>query len=173
MVPLRSYVGQSVLPVQTGSALVRPKRIWICPGDIYRGASNTSDGGWGEDTPYWWFRGSSYMYPGPHAYLSPSTRRPLDLLAKDESIKPRKPFQWRNHKRDILLADYWFDFHTGRRVAHQDAITPPAWVNQLDVKGIAVLFLDCHVKSVTPGERQKYVDFTVKTDNPHYVRPKP
>ncbi|OFX16276.1 MAG: hypothetical protein A2Z18_10360 [Armatimonadetes bacterium RBG_16_58_9] len=172
--PLRRYLGQAMTPVRKGPATARYRRIWICPGDINRGPVQNPESGWEDgDTPYWWNRGSSYMYPGTTAYLTPSAVWPTNLRAKDPTVRPLRPFEWRNHKRDLLLSDYWFDFHTGRCVQHTDSITAPAWVSRLDVKGTNVLFLDCHLESVTPAQREKYIEFTRHTDNPHYAQPKP
>jgi hypothetical protein len=75
---------------------------------------------------------------------------------------------WRNHGRDILLADYYCDYHIGDREDHElgeVSLTPPRmWVK---VKGVNVLFLDLHLKAVTPAQRKEYQDYTTGVDNPY------
>jgi len=83
-----------------------PKRIWICEGDTVKGnATNESD------KPYWWNFGSSYLYPGPSAYLEGVIGK--EFIKANPAPSPRRPMQWKTPKRDVLIADYWFDFHSG------------------------------------------------------------
>lgn len=157
--PLAAYVGQPLLQVRKNLPSPQQKRIWICPGDINRG-------GGVNDRPYWWHCGSSYLYPGPTAYLSGA--QPL----QKKGTAPRKLMLWRNHRRDILLADFWFDFHNGKRVNHEfadNSLTPPEWVSKLDVRSINVLFLDMHLASVSAHQREEYKHYTVSPefDNPY------
>ena len=172
--PLLRYLGQSSSPfkhgpddnpqrIYGGGHLPgdQPKWLWVCPGDINRGTR------W-QDRPYWWFCGSSYMYPGPTAYLSGT-----ETWLKHDTY-PRQPLTWRNHKRDILLADHWFDFHGGCRVDHDfRTIEPHPWVKQMKIRNVNILFLDLHIRAVTADQRQKHIDFTLYDDNPHYPRPPP
>ena len=72
---------------------------------------------------------------------------------------------WRNHKRDLLLADYWFDFHSGLKVPHtfdQSSINP-TWLPRQGVKTVMILFLDMHVKSATSAERLKFQQITMQS----------
>ncbi|MCL5104207.1 MAG: type II secretion system GspH family protein [Armatimonadetes bacterium] len=144
----------------------QPKRLWVCPGDVYRGMSEL-------DMPFWFFCGSSYLYPGPTAYMVSTIEGKEDDPYVKEDVVPRKPLMWRNHKQDILLADYWPDFHTGRRVQRDrnDYFNPPTRVSPQEVRCMNVLFLDQHVQTVTPVERQKFIDNTGKWDNPFYNPP--
>ncbi|MCE5323539.1 prepilin-type N-terminal cleavage/methylation domain-containing protein [bacterium] len=138
-----------------------PKRLWVCYGDILKGTGEAD-----LDKPYWYNFGSSYMYPGPTAYLPGS-----NYLDKSETQPcPYKPCEWLNHRRDILLADYWFDFHGGSRVPKKSwtDLTPQSWVNIRDTKSINMLFLDLHVITCTAVEREEYIKYTVETDNPHF-----
>lgn len=140
------------------SAKSHPKALWVCPGDIYRG--NLTSG-----QPFWHYCGSSYMYPGPGAYISGTS-----LMIYDSDSAPRKPLTWRNHRRDILLADYWFDFHSGQSVEHNfgtGSLVPPAWVSTGFSKIINVLFLDLHLGIATPAERYQYQKYTLYVDNPN------
>ena len=159
VLPLRSYIGQPMLQVRKGIPASQPKRIWICPGDLNRGSG-------ANDRPYWWHCGSSYLYPGPTAYLS--GKHPLQ---KHDTVA-RKPMLWRNHRRNILLADFWFDFHSGRKVKHEfeeNSLTPPDWVSKLDVRSINIIFLDLHMTSVSARQREEYKLYTVSPDldNPY------
>ncbi|MCE5199105.1 MAG: prepilin-type N-terminal cleavage/methylation domain-containing protein [Armatimonadota bacterium] len=137
---------------------VQPKHIWVCPGDINRGGGDAG-------RPYWWHSGSSYLYPGPSAYQNGT-----DPLDKSDA-KPRKPMTWCNHRRDILLADFWYDFHSGQKVSHKFNENPllpaPTNVSILQTKSMNVLFLDLHLKACTAGERKEYMEFTKNTDNPY------
>ncbi|MHB9037219.1 MAG: hypothetical protein ACYC64_11180 [Armatimonadota bacterium] len=137
-----------------------PNLIWYCSGDRPQGTD------W-VDAPYWFNFGSSYLYPGPTAYL------PGNDMWNKPPVQPcpYKPLEWRNPKRDILLADYWFDFHSGRRVKHKAmSLTPSTWVNVQDTKSMNILFLDIHLKACSAAEREEYIDYTVKWDNPHYEK---
>ncbi len=151
-----------------------PNWMWVCPGDFNRGGSttDTSDTSDTSERPYWWVDGSSYLYPGPTAYQTGD-----NAVDPTVTLLPRKMLLWRNHKRDILLADYWFDFHSGMKVAHDfvtNAIDPPAWVDQESVRTINILFLDGHVKSASSAERghqsytspDGYMGYTINYDNP-------
>lgn len=157
---LRSYIrslnGNKIVP--------HPKHIWVCSGDLFRGAGEESM------EPYWWNCGSSYMYPGPEAYChSPSA----GMYSRDR-VTPRKPFAWRNPKRNILIADYWYDFHSGgQRVDHKmiGDITPDMWRDIRQLKSTNALFLDMHVRALTPGERDLCVRYVRIDDNPHYSPP--
>jgi prepilin-type N-terminal cleavage/methylation domain-containing protein len=136
-----------------------PKLIWVCSGDLCQGTEYS-------DAPYWFNYGSSYLYPGPTAYLSGTSE-----WTKIPPPTPYKPLQWRNLKRDILLADYWFGFHGGRKVKNERMkLTPPAWVSVSDTKSVNVLFLDLHLQACTAAEREKYREFTIRDDNPHYQK---
>ena len=163
------YLGQSSSPFKASSTSPsshiyrgrnpgdQPKWLWVCAGDINRGSRY-------EDRPYWWHCGSSYLYPGPTAYLTGD--EPLDKLGE---TRPLKPLTWRNPRRDVLLADHWFDFHSGCRVDHDyRTINPPILVNQMQVKSVNVLFLDLHIQAVTAAQRQKHIKFTIEDDNPCY-----
>ncbi|MCL5105094.1 MAG: hypothetical protein M1133_13400, partial [Armatimonadetes bacterium] len=145
----------------------QPKRIWICPGDVYRGARE-------QDMPFWFYCGSSYMYPGPTAYMVSQSNPDMYMTKVD--VVPRKPLTWRNHSRDLLLADNWFDFHNGRRVNRNVGdyfnVNPPMKVPPQEVKCMDVLFLDTHVQTVTPVQRTKIIENTVKWDNPYVPAPK-
>ncbi|MCX6346029.1 MAG: type II secretion system protein [Armatimonadetes bacterium] len=149
----------------------QPKRIWICAGDINRGAMEV-------DQPYWWNLGSSYMYPGPTAYVD-TTNTPKHRYDK-EGLTPRKPFRWLNYKRDFLIMDYWYDFHSGgRRVGHQmregdedPSVLPSACQSFADVKCLNTIFLDLHAKALTPRERELYRRYVINPvedggDNPY------
>lgn len=137
-----------------------PKRVWICSGDLLRGSGEADI-----DKPYWYNFGSSYMYPGPTAYLPGNSYMDKPTVAP----RPYRPGEWLNHRRDILLADYWFDFHGGSRVPKTTwtDLTPKNWVNIRDTRSINILFLDLHISCCTAKERQEYMDYTVKMDNPN------
>ena len=162
-IPIRKYVSQEPTGIQEDTFGSRQKRLWICPGDVYRGEL---------EEPYWVNCGSSYLYPGPTAYLTGDYE-----MQKSPPTYSRKPFMWKNHKRDILLADCWFDFHSGRRVRHDYMSLGPAnddeWVLKLEVKSINIVFLDLHVSAVTAAERQSYIEFVREYDNPYYCGQSP
>ncbi len=135
-----------------------PNWIWICPGDRNKGGSTVY-------SPYWWFVGSSYMYPGPMAYMSG------DTIQQKTDIEPRKPTQWKKPARDMLLADFWYDFHHSGRVRHDfgdSAIVPTTVVNKSDVANINVIFLDLHAETVTLEERTELQKHVIYSDNPHF-----
>lgn len=146
----------------------QPKVLWICPSDIGFGPEL-------KQKPCWWLFGSSYMYPGPTAYLRSSDPAAVkDPLAKVDTY-PCKITSWKNPKRNILLADFYGDYHSGTRAErYSDAdiksLNPPLYIK---TNSINVLFLDLHVKAVTPAERQEYQDYTTTLDNPYYLRGKP
>jgi len=140
-----------------------PKRMWVCSGDTV--TMNVSSD---NEKPYWWNFGSSYMYPGPTAYLPGDSQ---DYRSSNPLPRAYRPYDWRNHKRDILLADFWFDFHSGNRVPHEGtSVTPTSWVNVRNTKSINILFLDLHVKACTYVKREEYRKCTVQYDNPHYEK---
>lgn len=159
------YIPQSVSPFQGGTpspilpypAIApeeRPTWIWICPGDTNRGSAEI-------ERPCWWNLGSSFRYPGPRAYLSG------DGYMQRTNTVPRKIFLWKNHRRDMLLADHFDDFHNGCRAERkmgEPSLLSSTWIK---VKSVDILFLDMHVKAVTPAQRNDYQNFTVKDDNPY------
>jgi len=146
-----------------GRIVPQPKYIWVCSGDIARGPDVP-------DQPYWWNCGSSYMYPGPKAYVHTTGPNQYDR----ENLTPFKPLTWLNPKRDVLLMDYWYDFHSGgRRVGHmiQDDVMPEMLADIQHVRCINALFLDMHAKVLTAGERKQYMDYVLNPpscggDNP-------
>ncbi|MCE5314885.1 MAG: prepilin-type N-terminal cleavage/methylation domain-containing protein [Armatimonadota bacterium] len=139
-----------------------PKYIWVCQGDTVKGSILEQ-----VDAPFWYNFGSSYLYPGPSAYLPGKVGEFFKKLGE----RAHKPGDWRNQKRDILLADYWFDFHSGRRVPHQEmSLTPASWVSVQNTRSLNVLFLDLHMKTCTADERKEYEEYTCMWDNPHYVK---
>ena len=164
--PLRHYIGQSPTPIQSGNPKAQPRKLWVCPGDINRGSLETQ-------RPYWWYCGASYMYPGPTAYIS--GKEPMQKDKPSDPLYPRKPLQWRNHRCSILLADFYFDFHTGRKVPHEygeGSLTPDPLVMKIEAKGINILFLDLHVNSVTVVEREQYRKDTMERYNPYWEKDK-
>ena len=134
----------------------RPNWIWICQGDIDRpGTSQTS-------RPGWYNFGSSYLYPGPTAYLSGTDPW------QQNGTAARKIMLWKNHSRDILLADFYFDFHTScntQRPPIAQSLIPPLYIK---AKTVNILFLDQHVMMATPAQRKNYQDYTTNDDNPYY-----
>lgn len=144
-----------------------PKRLWICAGDMKIGVTTASASPTlnPENLPFWYFCGSSYMYPGAGAYLEGDWDN-----FDPNNVKPRKPGMWRNQKRDMLLADYWMDFHAGKRVPHEfgkGSLTPPAVAELARMKNINILFLDMHMEAVTINERIQIQDYTAINDNPY------
>jgi len=141
----------------------QPNCIWVCSGDIARGPDEP-------DQPYWWNCGSSYMYPGPKAYVHTDGPNQYDRL----NLTPLKPLTWLSPKRDVLLMDYWYDFHSGgRRVGHmiQGDVMPEMLADIQQVRCINALFLDMHAKALTAGERKQYMDYVLNPpscggDNP-------
>jgi prepilin-type N-terminal cleavage/methylation domain-containing protein len=169
--PLRTYVGQDVQPPRPDDipGYQQPSKIWICSGDIWRGPSDN-------DKPCWWHWGSSYLYPGTTAYISTSINDPAgkDITAKHASCVPLRPMTWRCVRRDLLLADYWFDFHRGYKVDKNVKNPQIFWRDvggKKDVACINVVFLDLHAAAVTPGQRDDLIDNVRVTDNPYYVAP--
>lgn len=140
----------------------QPRRLWVCPGDINRGGTG------GE--PYWWHCSSSYLYPGPTAYVYSGNPELNCLKDTTEDLHPRKIFTWRSPKRDMLLADNWYDFHSSATVrrSYEAEIDPSSFKSAIDTKCINVLFLDMHVQAVTPADRLDLEEYTTKTDNPYY-----
>jgi len=168
VVPLQPYLNQDIIPPRSPwvSGKVQPNKIWICQGDIVHGPTRN-------DRPCWWHWGSSYLYPGPTAYLSASVSSPNVTIIKDKSIVPLRPLTWRNYKRDILLADYWYDFHGGIRVPRGNMDNPEItaqalYISKRDVKSINILFLDQHVAAVNADQREDYINYTRFDDNPYY-----
>ena len=158
--PLFPYISGKRIATQprTGSPTREPKSLWMCPGDINRG----------DDRPCWWHWGASYMYPGPTAYITGN-----DPWRKSPDSVPRKPMLWKNHRRDILLADFWPDYHGGQRVERQldeKSLTPPPLVQG---RSTNVLFLDVHLEAVTLERREQCRAFTTGVDNPYYKPPAP
>jgi prepilin-type N-terminal cleavage/methylation domain-containing protein len=140
-----------------------PRWIWVCRGDTYRGHYPPPPGKDDISYPCWFNFGSSYLYPGPTAYLSGTWAEQVT------NIYPRKVLQWKNHRRDLLLADNYPDMHGGSRIARDDKwLHPfppkPTWV---EVRSINVLFLDLHIRMATLGERLYYQDIVVNDDNPY------
>lgn len=172
MKPLKSYVGQALFDPRPDDTTGRqiPNVIWVCAGDVCRGDPKDAN-----NRPCWWHWGSSYMYPGPTAYVSPSTNDATDPFARDATTLPRKPMTWLMPRRDMLLSDYWFDFHNGHKVTknvdHPSIKWPIADPNKTDVRCINILFLDMHAAAVTPDERDVCVDRVTKSppfgDNPY------
>ena len=139
----------------------RPNWIWRCPGDINRGTSDP-------DHPCWYVYGSSYRYPGTLVYFGTQNKDATDLTER-VGIYPRKPLLWKNHKRDILLADHYDDLHSGCRANHtpsDNGVFPidSPWIK---VNSVNILFLDQHVKAVTPEARNQYQDYTMYDDSPN------
>jgi prepilin-type N-terminal cleavage/methylation domain-containing protein len=158
VIPLRKYVAQEPLPIRSGLPEDVPNRIWVCSGDVNRGYKE-------EDRPYWYNFGSSYMYPGPTAYQTGTEK--MQKSTQWAPLYARKPYTWRTPKRDILLADYWVDFHSGERVPHGYLDVKPAdWVSPNEIKSINVIFLDMHSKPVTVTQRTALIDNVTNYDNP-------
>jgi len=171
--PLRPYIGQEVIPPQPDGyqGYEMPNKVWICTGDIWRGPYEDKNA-----RPCWWWWGSSYMYPGVTAYISKETGDAAgsNITSADASCIPLRPMNWRCTRRDLLLADYWFDFHRGYRVnKHYDLVQ----INASDVGAksdiacINVLFLDMHAAAVTPEQRDDLVLNVRKIDNPYWNPP--
>jgi len=155
--PFKGDIPSSILPYPAIVPEERPKWVWICPGDTNRGSTEL-------ERPCWWNLGSSFRYPGPRAYLSG------DQYMQRTNTRPRKIFLWKNHRRDMLLADHFDDFHNGCRAERkmgEQSLFSPTWMK---VKSVDILFLDQHVKAVTPGQRNDFQKYTVEDDNP-YTRP--
>jgi len=139
----------------------RPIRLWVCPGDLMRGQGKQY-----AERPMWWNCGSSYMYPGPTAYLSG-----LNTKQKTGTF-PRKISAWRNPKRNVLLCDYYVDYHGGPQYEHKPNVpTPPNWLPKLGLKSVNILFLDMHVKPATSDQREHYIAYTRDEDNPWSGKP--
>ncbi len=172
--PLRNYVGQPLIyPRPTDiTGFQPPNRIWVCSGDIVRGSIQDDN-----NKPCWWHWGSSYMYPGPTAYISESPSNPGATITKDPACVPLKPLTWRSPRQDMLLCDYWFDFHSGYKVQKNVRQPEIRWLNRpsTDIKRINVLFLDMHAAAVTPEQRDTLIDnvqlpIALGGDNP-YAQP--
>ena len=172
--PMQAYLGQAVFEPRPDGITGRqqPNVIWVCKGDICRTSAV-------DDTPIWYHYGSSYMYPGPTAYVSPSPDQPDDILTVDPRAVPRKPMTWLSPRRDMLLADYWFDFHSGHKVPRHYDQVEIFWSNRpakSDVKCVNVLFLDMHAAACTPAQRDDLVKYVRLAppfgDNP-YAPPSP
>lgn len=173
--PLRTYLGQAMLsprPVgMIGSE--QPNKIWICSGDYLRStASDPTD----SDRPCWYNWGSSYLYPGTTAYISADVHdgARTAITSKDPSCVPLKPMTWRCQRRDILVADYWFDFHKGYKINKDVANPKILWSDvggESNVACINVVFLDMHAAAVTPEQRDDLIRNVTITDNPYYVAP--
>lgn len=166
--PLQKYIGQPlILPHPQGmTGYEQPNRVWVCRGDICYGKALN-------DRPVWWNFGSSYLYPGPTAYIAPSPAAPNDCMTKDPRAVPRRPNTWRCPRRDILLSDYWFDFHGGYRVPKDYSSSQPQlmWCDlnnppKNNTRCINVLYLDQHAGAVTPLERDNLIRIVRFVDNP-------
>lgn len=172
--PLSRFLGQEVIPPKPDdlAGYEMPNKIWICTGDIWRGPFEDKNA-----RPCWWWWGSSYMYPGVTAYISKAVNDPdgTNIASKDPTCLPLKPMTWRCTRRDLLLADYWFDFHRGYKVPPKDVDHVKVLARDVGVKTdlacINVLFLDLHAAAVTPGQRDDLVDNVRTTDNPAYNPP--
>jgi|GEM_PF-949165 len=170
--PLRTYISQDVLPPRPGGVMgdEQPNKVYICCGDIRRGPQDPQ----GNDRPCWWHWGSSYLYPGTTGYISTSTNDPTgdDITSKHLSCRPLRLMTWRCARRDLLLADYWFDFHSGYKVP-KDVRNPQILWSKVggkrDVACINVVFLDLHAAAVTPEQRDDLIQNVRVTDNPYYV----
>lgn len=170
--PLRNYLGQDVQPPRPDGikGYEQPNKIWICSGDIWRGPQDSIDP---NIRPCWWWWGASYLYPGTTAYISTAANDKTgdNFTSKHLSCVPLKPMTWRCTRRDLLLADYWFDFHKGYKVA-KDVASPTVYTVpgvRKDVACINVVFLDLHAAAVTPEQRDYLIDNVRKIDNPYYV----
>ena len=154
-------------PVYSVSPFTQPKWLWVCPGDLCRGTN------W-EDKPCWWHFGSSYMYPGPAAYLQ-STVTVTNPEMNRQGLYPVKPMIWRNHSRDILLADYYFAYHNGERAQRwtDPDVQSLAPSMSVQLNTVSVLFLDSHMRSVTGDQRLRYQHYTRHEDNPFDSPSKP
>jgi prepilin-type N-terminal cleavage/methylation domain-containing protein len=64
----------------------RPNVLWICPGDIAFGRKD-------DQKPCWWLFGSSYMYPGPTAYLKAVNWDERNSEIARDTV-PLKPVLW-------------------------------------------------------------------------------
>lgn len=164
--PLRPYVGQVVVQPRPSmlTGFQQPNVIWVCQGDICRGNPEDEN-----NRPCWWHWGSSYLYPGPTAYIGSSQSADDDPFSKSPNALPRKPQSWLCPRRDILLADYWFDFHSGYRVdkdVQQPTIFWPNKQEKNDVRCMNVVFLDLHAAAVTPTQRDVLINNVRITDNP-------
>lgn len=138
----------------------RPKWIWVCPGDDYRGPKPPPTNSEVE-YPCWFNYGSSYLYPGPTAYLSGK-----NYWDKTKTY-PRKLLMWKRYSRDILLADYYIDMHSGAQVDRKAAGLTPYPNTWVSVKSINVLFLDSHMGMVSAQQRVTYQGYVINEDNPY------
>ncbi|MCX8053375.1 MAG: type II secretion system GspH family protein [Armatimonadetes bacterium] len=142
----------------TITALDRPNWLWRCHGDTNRGSAEY-------ERPSWWAFGSSYRYPGTLVYLG--APEGVTDFRRRTGLFPRKPLMWKNHKRDILLADHYNDFHNGTRADRDPGESAfPSDSPWIKVKSVNILFLDLHVKAVTPSQRKEFQDYTIYDDNP-------
>ncbi len=155
MAPFKDSQASPILPYNIAPEQ-RPPWLWICPGDTNRGSEEV-------ERPCWWNLGSSYRYPGPCAYL---LAKPKNFMQKTGTT-PLKIFLWKNHRRDMLLADHFDDFHNGVRAERsmgEQSLFSSTWMK---VKSVSILFLDQHVTAVTPAQRNVYQDYTINADNPY------
>lgn len=168
--PLRPYVGQAVFDPRPDNitGFQPPNVIWVCQGDIVRGNPRDDN-----NKPCWWHWGSSDMYPGPTGYISASPTNRKAIITKDPGVVPLKPMTWRTPRQDLLLADYWFDFHSGYKIPKVVRQPEIRWLKpgrtSTDVQRINVLFLDQHAAAVTPAQRDELIDNVQMYDNPYYV----
>lgn len=172
--PLCSYIGQNVKPFQYPVDNVnlpiyknlptqgQPKWLWVCPADVTRGPNT-------QDKPCWYRFGTSYLYPGPTAYLKSDNPEYANIIDTKVDLRPLNVTTWRNPRRNILLADFYFDYHAGARVERSlhpqtDIVNPPMYITTPSVN---VLFLDLHIQALTPQQRVIYQDYTRNIDNPY------
>lgn len=142
------------------STKMPPSRMWVCPGDLLRSIPDDL-----YSSPYWWYCGSSYMYPGPSAYIKGKDEFDMD------DMEPRRLSLWKKPSRDMLLADYWSDFHTGKFEPHEfdkNSVMPKHLAKKSQFKNFNVLFLDMHLGTATFDQRMKYQDYTRMYDNPYW-----
>lgn len=172
--PLQQYIGQVVYGPKPASLspYQQPRVIYVCSGDICRGPKPTDN-----DRPCWWAMGSSYMYPGTTAFISRSANDTTgdDLLSKHPSCVALKPMTWRVLRRDLMLADFWSDYHSGYKVQRNYSDPGSIFLSssggKRDVRCINVMFLDGHAAAVTPEQRDDLIWNVRVTDNPYYVSP--
>jgi len=168
------YVPQAGVPFASDNASLpydmtpsgaAPRWVWVCPGDMRPGLPSDTSGAPNPDFPCWVNFGSSYLYPGPTAYQSGNSYQ--DRV----NVSPRKPLLWKNHKRDILLSDFYVDLHNGAKAERDPTWLTPYPQTWVEVKSVNALFLDQHLSAITPAQRRVYLKtFLLSLDNP-YVKP--
>ncbi len=168
-----SYIPQAGIPFAPDSATLpydmppsgaAPKWLWVCPGDMRPGPPAGSSPTPDPDFPCWVNFGSSYLYPGPTAYLSG------DTYMDRTNVYPRKPLLWKVHRRDILLADFYVDLHNGAKAERDPTWLTPYPQTVVEVKSVNALFLDQHVAAITPAQRSVYLKtYVLVMDNPYAI----